>query len=139
VTKVILVAHGKLAYEMKNSAEMIFGKLGDFYPIAFTTKDGFDSLKEKITKTMDILDGSILIITDLFAGTPFNASSALVMENDHKKIEVISGMSLPLVLETATMSKEKQPQEIVEYLKSISQDTVRNFVMEEEDSEEDEL
>lgn len=137
VTEVILVAHGELADAMKNSAEMIFGELSDFYPIGFTKEDGFDSLKAKIEKQISRLGDSVIILTDLFGGTPFNASSGILMEKDTKQIEVISGMSLPLVLETAAMYKQNEPKLIVEYLQEICKETVRPFVKEE--VEEDDL
>lgn len=137
MTEVILVAHGKLAEEMKNSAEMIFGELSDFYPIAFTKEDGFYSLKDKIEKTISSLGDSIVILTDLFGGTPFNASSGIVLEKNVKQIEVISGMSLPLVLETAAMYKQNKPNTIINYLQEICKETVKPFV--EEELEEDDL
>ncbi|MFV0394375.1 MAG: hypothetical protein ACK5LC_08260, partial [Coprobacillaceae bacterium] len=46
MNQVILVAHGKLALEMKNSAEMIFGQLSDFKSISFLKEEGLDSITE---------------------------------------------------------------------------------------------
>lgn len=45
MNKVILVAHGKLAHEMKNSAEMIFGELPDFESIEFLKEEGLDTVQ----------------------------------------------------------------------------------------------
>lgn len=137
MTSVLLVAHGKLAIEMKNSAEMIFGELAEFYDVEFLKNDGFDSIKEKIDKIINQIEKPILIFADLFAGTPFNACCGLIMENPEKNIEIISGMSLPLVLEAAAMRSSKTPKEIIDYLLSTYSDTVRTFVMEEDEDEEE--
>lgn len=137
MTEVLLVAHGKLAQEMKNSAEMIFGKLPEFYTIDFLKEDGFDSIKENISVVLNQMSDSVIVVSDLFAGTPYNACCGLAMEYRQKNIEVISGMSLPLVLETASMCGNKTPKEIGDYLLSICSDTVRTFLVEEDDDEED--
>lgn len=47
MNKVILVAHGKLAHEMKNSAEMIFGGLPNFESVEFLKEEGLDTIQEK--------------------------------------------------------------------------------------------
>jgi mannose/fructose-specific phosphotransferase system component IIA len=58
------------------------------------------------------------------------------MEYPEKQIEVISGMSLPLVLETATVYADRNARAVADYLQEIACDTVRTFVIEEEDEEE---
>lgn len=136
MSSVVLVAHGKLANEMKNSAEMIFGELSDFQTVEFLKEDGFDSLKEKLQQVLNQTDESVIILADLFGGTPFNASCGLAMEYPQKKIEVISGMSLPLVLETATVYTDREAKAVADYLQEIASDTVRTFVIEEDDEEE---
>ncbi|KAF1306114.1 PTS sugar transporter subunit IIA [Enterococcus saccharolyticus] len=135
MTNVLLVAHGKLATEMKNSAEMIFGELPNFYPIEFLKEDGFDSIKENALNILEQLEGGTLVVADLFGGTPFNACCGLAMEYPEKGIEVLSGMSLPLVLEVAAMQHAKAPQEIIDYLLSVCANMVKRFVIEEEEDE----
>lgn len=135
MNKVILVAHGKLAHEMKNSAEMIFGALPDFESVEFLKEEGLDTIQEKISEAMCEQDASYLVLTDLFCGTPYNASCAVAMKNPDREIEVLSGMSLPIVLEVASMLGSNL-QEIVNHATSIPCDTVKAFkqqVIEEEE------
>ena len=128
MNKVILVAHGKLAHEMKKSAEMIFGTLPDFESIEFLKEEGLDTIQEK--------DASYLILTDLFCGTPYNASCAVAMKNPEREIDVISGMSLPIVLEAASMLGSSLT-EIVNHVTKISCDTVKAFKQQVIEEEED--
>lgn len=135
MNKVILVAHGRLAHEMKNSAEMIFGALPDFESVEFLKEEGLDTIQEKISAAMCEQDVSYLVLTDLFCGTPYNASCAVAMKNPDREIEVLSGMSLPIVLEVASMLGSNL-QDIVNHATSIPCDTVKAFkqqVIEEEE------
>lgn len=135
--QVILVAHGKLAHEMKQSAEMIFGSLPDFASIEFLKEEGLDSISEKITQqvTSNQHEGT-LIITDLFCGTPYNASCSVAMRYPDAEIEVLSGMSLPMVLETATLLNAQPLQDTIDRMKELAAETVKSFkeqVIEEEE------
>lgn len=135
MNKVILVAHGQLAKEMKNSAEMIFGELKDFQAVAFLKEEGLESIQEKINEAMKET-ANYLILCDLFCGTPYNASCAVALKNPEKQIEIVSGMSLPLVLETASML-QKDLSEIVTHLTTIPCETVKAFQLANIDEEED--
>ncbi|OJG76314.1 PTS system, mannose/fructose/sorbose family, IIA component [Enterococcus pallens] len=137
MNKVILVAHGQLAHEMKRSAEMIFGQLPDFQSVEFLKEEGLDSIQQKISQAMADESANYLILADLFCGTPYNASCAIAMKNTQQTIEVVSGMSLPLVLETASMLQGNYLSSIVKHLTSVAGDTVKSFreqlIEEEED------
>lgn len=125
--QVILIAHGKLAQEMKNSAEMIFGELANFTPIAFLNGEGLETLQEKIEKVIASTEGSTLILADLFCGTPYNASCAIAMKQKDREIEIVSGMSLPIILETATLSASESLANIVKHITLIASETVKVF------------
>lgn len=135
--KVILVAHGNLAYEMKNSAEMIFGELPTVQTIAFLKEEGLDTIQEKILNEVQEETASYLIFTDLFCGTPYNASCAIAMKQPEKTIEVVSGLSLPLLLEVASLLSTKEIPEIVEYVISVATQTVQSFKQQAIQEEED--
>lgn len=136
MNKVILVAHGRLAHEMKNSAEMIFGALPDFESVEFLKEEGLDTIQEKISAAMCEEKASYLVLTDLFCGTPYNASCAVAMKNPGREIEVVSGMSLPIVLEVASMLG-KSLQDIVNHATSIPCDTVKAFKQQMIEEEEE--
>lgn len=127
MNRMILVAHGKLADEMKNSAEMICGALSEVSSIEFLKEDGFDTIQEKISAQMTDTEASYLIFTDLFGGTPYNASCGITLEQTESKIRVLSGMSLPLVLETANMLSHYYLDDIVKFILRISSETVKVF------------
>lgn len=137
MNKVILVAHGKLAHEMKNSAEMIFGELPDFQSIDFLKEEGLDSVQQKVLAAMTEPAANYLVLTDLFCGTPYNASCAVAMKNSQRDIEVVSGMSLPIVLEAASMLQSHSLAEIVKHVTTVAVDTVKSFKDQQVEEEED--
>lgn len=134
--QIILVAHGKLAIEMKNSAEMIFGALPHFSAVEFCKEEGLETIKEKIIQAVSPVSQEVLIFADLFCGTPYNAGCAICLEQTKPNYEVLSGMSLPLVLEMANMLSTATIQEIIDYCKIATTNTVCSFkdqVIEEEE------
>lgn len=95
---IILAGHGKIAYEMKNSIEMIAGQYPNLHTITFEPGDSIDSLKDKYLKIINQSESKqFIIITDIFSGSPYNAATILAMQLGN--IEVITGLSLPLCLE----------------------------------------
>lgn len=137
MNKVILVAHGQLAHEMKRSAEMIFGQLPDVQSVEFLKEEGLESIQQKISQAMSDESANYLILADLFCGTPYNASCAIAMKNTQQTIEVVSGMSLPLVLETASMLQGNYLSSIVKHITSVAGDTVKSFRKQLIEEEED--
>ncbi|MFC6181337.1 PTS sugar transporter subunit IIA [Lactiplantibacillus daowaiensis] len=113
--KVVLIGHGHTAEAMKGAVEMIFGKVDDFYPIAFLPKEGLQDLVTKMKAVTDAFDADdTLVIADLFAGTPYNAAATLALQ--HEVHDVIAGMSLPICLEVASQMANMQVEELVTYI-----------------------
>lgn len=135
MNKLILIAHGELAKEMKQSAEMIFGVLNNVETISFLKEEGLESIQKKIVDTLDE-QSDYLIFCDLFCGTPYNASCAVALTHLDRSIEVVSGMSLPLVLEAAHLITSISNSELATLLIAASKNVVQKFdkqILEEEE------
>lgn len=137
---IIICAHGNLAESLKKSAEMIFGKIENVYPISFVPGENQEDIKKKIN---EMIKGNqlkeILILTDLFCGSPYNASAALAYEN--KNMDVLAGVNLPILLEAITNQSQKDLPEIAAYLKRVSSETIKLFsdILKSQAEEEDEF
>jgi PTS system sorbose-specific IIA component len=124
----ILVGHGTTGIAMKNAVEMIFGKSPTFYSLSFKPGEGLSSLSEKIEKTIndnDLSSDSTLVVTDLFCGTPYNASATLAMKGKVK--DVITGMSLPICLELAQAADKSTVSDAVKRIIQQSPTYTRAF------------
>ena len=115
---VVLVAHCNLAHELVTVLESIVGKVKQIQPIAFEQDFRPDAAHKKIStavKKVDSGDG-VLIITDMFGGTPSNISLSFLEEN---KVEVLTGMNLPMLIRLITLREKKLlPSELAADLES---------------------
>ncbi|GHU36450.1 PTS mannose transporter subunit EIIAB [Bacilli bacterium] len=96
---IVLISHGSMARGVRASLEMIIGHQ-DYLHVVELPEDGDDiQFETALSDKMKALNGSTLIIADLLGGTPCNV--ALKHYSDLSTVDVIAGMSLPLVLEAA--------------------------------------
>src|SRR4030043_1257104 len=99
---VVVVTHCHLAEEMISAAQLVVGEeLRPFQPFSIDPKEGFEEIREKIIAAIRKVDGGqgVLILTDMYGGTPSNISLSFL---EDKKIEVITGVNLPMLLKLAT-------------------------------------
>jgi len=93
----LIVTHCDLGKELLNAAEFIVGKIEAVDTIAITETSGTDLLRKKIEAKVGALDrgDGVLILTDMFGGTPSNLSLSFLKEG---KIEVLTGVNLPMLI-----------------------------------------
>ncbi|OGP61896.1 MAG: hypothetical protein A2169_00245 [Deltaproteobacteria bacterium RBG_13_47_9] len=118
---VVVVTHCHLAKEMISAAQLVVGEeLRQFQPVSIDPKDGSEEIREKIISAIKKVDvgGGILILTDMYGGTPSNISLSFLEEN---KIEVITGVNLPMLLKLATYQDEKELEELAAYITDYGQ------------------
>jgi PTS system mannose-specific IIA component len=94
--EIVLITHGHFGEELYLSAEMILGKQGNVRSIAVEPgkpiAEIVDELDEVIKKTGD---KGVLILTDMFGGSPSNVAFSYVGQPN---LEIISGVNLPMLL-----------------------------------------
>ena len=116
--KIVIATHGKLAQELVNSAELISGKQSNLYTIKESDNDSLVQMQERISnllKNIDDEDGT-LILTDMFGGTPCNASVSICGSFN---TEILSGVNLPMVLSAISLSKNAKGQKSIINVKKI--------------------
>lgn len=104
---IVIVTHGDLGKEMLRTAENIAS--GKLYVKTISVDNSKDSqlLLKHIKKTIKESDAGqgVLVLTDLFGGTPSNICISLM--NDHA-IEVVSGVNLPMLINIPTVRYEEE-------------------------------
>lgn len=108
---IILISHGSMAEGVKASLEMIVGKQDHVHVVALTPGGDNRQFEEELLKKMKALNGSSLIIADLLGGTPCNVALSNYLESEN--VEIIAGMSLPLVIE-ATLNSTATVKELIQ-------------------------
>jgi mannose PTS system EIIA component len=100
VIGVVVITHGQLATELVNSAEMIVGDLPHFTAVSIGWHDDVSDAREDISQAIERVrgDGGVLLLTDMFGGTPSNLGMTF-LEKD--QVEVITGVNLPMLIKLA--------------------------------------
>jgi PTS system mannose-specific IIA component len=105
VIGVVVVTHGQLAIELLNAAEMIVGDLPRFAAVSIGWHDDVTDATEDIAQAIERVrgdGGGVLIVTDMFGGTPSNLAMTFIEAN---QVEVITGVNLPMLIKLAGQAK----------------------------------
>ena len=96
--KVILVSHGSFSKGLFETMEMVLGEQQNLSYVGLYPHQGVDILKENIEKEFTKADEGeeILVLTDLFYGSPFNAVVQLMNSYD---VYHLTGINVPLLME----------------------------------------
>ncbi|MTI94545.1 MAG: PTS sugar transporter subunit IIA [Firmicutes bacterium] len=105
---VLIISHGDLAAGLLNAAEMIMGAQEQVRAEGLQPEMSPESFGETLraaVKELDSGDG-VLVLADLFGGSPANTAAYLLHEEFN--VDVVTGVSLPMLLEvlTARMGKD---------------------------------
>jgi len=104
VIGIIAVSHLKFAEEMLRVAELIVGQLPACKAISFLPHQQVEEMVKLLKESIKEVDQGkgVLILTDLFGGTPANISLSFI----GPKVEVVCGMNLPMLIKLAGCRKE---------------------------------
>jgi PTS system mannose-specific IIA component len=96
----LIISHCDLGREFLNAAELILGRLEAANAISITQTTESEELLKTISEEIKALDRGqgVLVLTDMFGGTPSNLSLSFLKE---EKVEVLTGVNLPMVVEVA--------------------------------------
>jgi mannose PTS system EIIA component len=91
----VLVTHGRLADEFVTAMEHVVGPQPQVETICIGPDDDLEGRRADIAKAVEAVEGGrgVIILTDLFGGTPSNLAISLM---ETGRIEVIAGMNLPV-------------------------------------------
>ena len=99
----VIVTHGHLAGELLAAAEMIIGPVSHITAVSIGWHDDVDAARDEVQRAIARVSqkAGVLLLTDMFGGTPTNIASMFLEEG---KVEVITGVNLPMVIKLATQS-----------------------------------
>ena len=96
----ILVTHGKLADEFVAAMAHVVGQQEAIAAISIGPEDNMEKRRADIGAAVKQVDSGagVIILTDLFGGTPSNLAISLMKKG---KVEVIAGINLPMLIRLA--------------------------------------
>lgn len=95
---IVVVAHGGFAMELKNAVEHVVGDLPAVEAIGLGPKDDLAARRAEIEAAVTKLDDGdgVVIVTDLFGGTPSNLAIATMAR--FQSVDVVTGANLPMMM-----------------------------------------
>jgi PTS system mannose-specific IIA component len=109
---ILLVTHGNYGKELLRSSELIIGPIEDAETISFEQGDSFELLLKKVEDAVVRLSKDDLIVfTDMYGGSPFNAVSRTMKNNNFYHI---TGINFPLFIDIAVNRDSYSLEEIAE-------------------------
>lgn len=93
----VLVTHGRLAEQFVTAMEHVVGKQERVATICIEADDDMESRRSDIAQAITQVDdgNGVILLTDLFGGTPSNLAISLM---EAGRIEVIAGINLPMLI-----------------------------------------
>ena len=93
----VLVTHGRLAAEFVVAMEHVVGPQEAIEAVCIGPDDDMEARRRDISEAIEqVDDGSgVIILTDLFGGTPSNLAISLMKS---ERVEVIAGVNLPMLI-----------------------------------------
>jgi len=116
---VVVVSHCQLAREMLKAAELIVGPIENCRAASLEMDQPVEAMTRQLQDTIREVDTGrgVLILTDLFGGTPANISLAFLGPG----VEVVCGMNLPMLIKLAGCRGDLPLQKLAEMLKEYGQ------------------
>ncbi|HEY0839144.1 MAG TPA: PTS fructose transporter subunit IIA [Vulgatibacter sp.] len=98
---IVVVGHGRMAEALATAAEGIVGPIDRLATVNLLPAEGLEIGRGKILEAIGRVDDGegVVILADLFGGTPSNCCLGLL---DEGRLEVVAGFNLPMLLKLAT-------------------------------------
>jgi PTS system mannose-specific IIA component len=117
---VVLVTHYQIGKEFLHALRLIVPITPDFLTVSIDPKQSVDEMRQLIERALKRADtgAGVLVLTDMFGGTPSNMSLSFVEEAG---VEVVTGLNLPMLIKLATLSEDQPLEDLAKFIKSYGQ------------------
>ena len=128
MTHIIVATHGKFSEEIVNSAAMVYGEDENCHVVTFLPGEGGEHLVEKYNAIIATLPENepVLFLVDLFGGSPYNVAARVASERGDNT-DIVTGISLPMLLEVLDAKDGATLPELVETAKEVGVAAVKSF------------
>lgn len=119
----VIITHGDLANVLVEVAESITGKIENIRTVCIKNTDATEGIRASLCEAVAGVETGkgVVIFTDMFGGTPTNIALSLLEEG---KVEVITGVNLPVLLKFVGYRSDKSLHELTLFLKDYGQKSI---------------
>jgi mannose PTS system EIIA component len=102
---VVIVTHGGLAHEFRAALEHVVGRQDRLETLSIGPEDDMEARRAELVAAIGRVksDQGVIVMTDMFGGTPSNLAINVM---DETGAEVIAGINLPMLIKLATARKD---------------------------------
>jgi len=124
MTGVVIVTHYRLGEEMVQALRLIVPDAPHYETVSIDPKQSVDEMRRAIAEALARADrgDGVLVLTDMFGGTPSNISLSFLGEH---RVEVVTGINLPMLIKLATMQEPRPLEELAAFIKDYGQRNIR--------------
>lgn len=117
---VLIVTHYRLGEEFLQALRLILPEAPRWGAVSVDPKTPVEDVRGAIESGLQQADQGegVLILTDMFGGTPSNISLSF---HDEHQVEVVTGMNLPMLIKLATLREAKPLDELARFIKAYGQ------------------
>lgn len=111
----VVVSHCGVAEEMLCAVELILGHLEGVRAVSMDPRKSLEAMGVELSDAVKAVDSGkgVLILTDLFGGTPANVSFSLLGPN----VEILCGVNLPMLIKFAACRGDGSLRKVAETLR----------------------
>jgi mannose PTS system EIIA component len=121
---IVITTHCNLGDAFIDAAEFILGKRPEaMVSVSIDLNENAEILRKKIAEGIKKVDQKkgVLILTDMFGGTPSNLSYSF-LEEGH--VEVLSGVNLPILIRAANIRDDEDLSSLVVNLEAFGKKSI---------------
>ncbi|MDO9565263.1 MAG: PTS sugar transporter subunit IIA [Candidatus Desulfaltia sp.] len=121
---IVIVTHRQLGDSLIDAAEFILGgKPEAMESVSIDLNEKADMLRLKIAQAINRVKTKegVLVLTDMFGGTPSNLSYSFLEEG---KVEVLSGVNLPILLKAVNTRKNTELSNLGQNLEAFGKKSI---------------
>ena len=119
----VLVTHGDLAKEFVAATEHVVGAQQNIRTVCIGPDDDMEVRRKDILDAVNEVNtgAGVIVLTDMFGGTPSNLSYSFLEEG---RIEVISGVNLPILIRAVSARKNQPLTELAANLEAFGKKSI---------------
>jgi PTS system mannose-specific IIA component len=120
----VIATHSRLSVELISAAEMIIGPCSNARSVSILQDHSVDQIRNDIEAAIAAVDvdgDGVVIMTDMFGGTPSNVSLSFLAP---EKVEVVTGVNLPMVIKFFNSQGSLSLAELSVLLKAYGQQSI---------------
>lgn len=115
-THIVVVNHGRFGEELIRSAELIVGKIDHIHAVSLLPGMSIEEYYGLMKDTLQQLDGDILVLADLYGGTPSNV--AMMMQREFH-VHVLCGVNLAMLIELVMKRAHEDTKDVETIIRDV--------------------